>query len=126
MTYALLAVLLALPCVGPAAPPPMMTLPGAATMLAAERGLDVGRVLETIRLESDWDASAVGDEGAAIGLMQFHAETWSWGCELTGHEEWADPANRYDPLKSLIVGLDMVAMGYGYLWTAWEMTGEGA
>jgi hypothetical protein len=105
----------------------LVTMPCIVGQMAAERGVDVGRALETVTLESAWDAAAVGDNGLAVGLWQWHGEgsydTWAWACELTGHGGWADDANRADAIRSTIVALDMIERGYGWLWTGWGVAG---
>jgi hypothetical protein len=102
----------------------VVTMPGVVATMAAERGVDVNRALATVTAESAWDVDAVGDEGDAVGLWQWHGaesvNTWAWACELTGHAAWADDANRADALKSTIVALDMIAAGWGHLWTGWR------
>jgi len=100
-----------------------MTLPQMVSNLAVERGVDVSRALTTVRLESSWDPEAVGDDGMAVGLWQFHSRTWRWGCDLTGYSEWRDLTNRVDPVKSSIVALDMIALGYGHHWVGWRRAG---
>jgi hypothetical protein len=126
MSYAVLALLVVVaPCAGDTQPHgPIVGLQEMVRMLAVEQGVDAERALETVRLESQWDPSAVGDEGDAVGLWQWHGaesvNTWAWACELTGHAAWADDANRADALKSTIVALDMIAAGWGHLWTGWR------
>ena len=39
---------------------------------------------EIARLESNWDPQAMGDEGEAIGLFQFHPATWRWARKKMG------------------------------------------
>jgi hypothetical protein len=105
----------------------LVTMPCVVAQMAAERGVDAGRAVQTVTLESAWDAAAVGDNGLAVGLWQWHGaesvNTWAWACELTGHGEWADDATRADAVKSTIVALDMIALGYGWLWTGWGVAG---
>jgi len=101
----------------------LLTLPNMVAIMAAERGVDVERALACVEAESGWDPHAVGDQGAAVGLWQIHGETtygtWSWLCRITGHPEWADDANRDDPVKESIVSLDSIALGYEQLWAGW-------
>lgn len=108
----------------------LMTLPSMVAQVATERGVDARRAVQTVYLESRWNPEAVGDNGLAVGLWQFHGAesvgTWAGACELTGHAEWADDANRADPVRSTIVALDMIERGYGWLWTGWRMLGEGS
>jgi hypothetical protein len=105
----------------------LVSMPCVVAQMAAERGVDVERALATVTAESAWDANAVGDNGLALGLWQWHGaesvNTWAWACELTGHAAWADDANRADALKSTVVALDMIADGYGWLWTGWQQGG---
>ena len=105
----------------------LVTMPCVVAQMATERGVDAGRAVQTVTLESAWDAAAVGDNGLALGLWQWHGSesvnTWAWACELTGHGEWGDDANRADAIRSTIVALDMIALGYGWLWTGWGVAG---
>ena len=98
----------------------VVTMPGVVATMAAERGVDVTRALATVTAESTWDADAVGDEGDAVGLWQFHEPTWTWACEYTGHAEWQAPEMRRDAVASTVVALDMIAAGWGHLWTGWR------
>ena len=98
----------------------LLTMPAMVAQMAAERGVDVDRALACVTAESTWDADAVGDEGDAVGLWQFHEGTWSWAAELTGRAGWASPEMRRDPVASTIVALDMIERGYGWLWTGWS------
>ncbi len=106
----------------------LVTMPCVVGQMARERGVDVGRALATVTLESAWDADAVGDNGLAIGLWQFRgrdsSNTWAWLCGVTGHPEWADDANRRDPVKTTIVALDAIALGYGEHWRGWIEAGQ--
>jgi len=99
----------------------VVTMPGVVATMAAERGVDVSRALATVTAESAWDANAVGDEGEAVGLWQFHPGTWSWGAEYVGRPAWAAPSYRRDPLISTIVALDLIEAGYGDYWTGWRI-----
>jgi len=101
----------------------IITMPSVVSQMAHERGVDVQRALTTVTLESAWDPSAVGDEGQAVGLWQFHPGTWEWACDLTGRPDWRDPINRLDPVRSTIVALDMIDRGWGHLWTGWRVAG---
>ena len=105
----------------------LVTMPCVVAQMATERGVDAGRAVQTVTLESAWDAAAVGDNGLAVGLWQWHGaesvNTWAWACELTGHGEWGDDANRADAIRSTIVALDMIERGYGWLWTGWGVAG---
>lgn len=104
----------------------LVTFPVMVAEMARERGLDSARAVAVVTLESDWEPAAVGDNGLAVGLWQFHGDesvgTWGWACQLTGHEDWADDVNRLDPVVSSIVALEMIALGWGDLWTGWRMT----
>lgn len=100
----------------------MLALPQMVELEARALGLDVDRVLRVVELESAWDPNAIGDEGEAVGLWQFHAGTWTWLCDLTGHSEWRDPLLRRNPVYATIVALEAIQMGYGSHWTAWRIT----
>lgn len=96
-------------------------------MVARSSSLDVARVHQVVTLESSWDPAAVrendGGPGVhAVGLWQFHPDTWTWACELVGYAEWANPINRLDPVMSTVIACRMIERGYGYLWTGWRMT----
>lgn len=108
----------------------LVTMPCVVAQMATERGVDAGRAVQTVTLESAWDAAAVGDNGLAVGLWQFHGEetsnTWAWMCELTDHAGWSDDANRDDWYMSTIVALDAIALGYGDHWTGWRLAAEDA
>lgn len=113
MTYDLAVILLSA-CI--------ITTPVMVSQMANERGVDASRALETVRLESDWDPSAVGDDGMAVGLWQFWPDTWVWACDLVGYPQWRDLENRKDPIKSTIIALEMISRDWGHLWTGYRMT----
>lgn len=102
-----------------------ITLQSMVGLMAIEREVSPSLAIETVRLESSWNPSAIGDNGLAVGLWQVHgkasSDTWGWLCRITGHPEWADDTNRSDPVKSSIVSLDAIALGYGHLWTGWKV-----
>jgi len=101
----------------------LITMPVMVADMAAARGVDVDRALACVEAESNWDPGAIGDDGNAVGLWQFHGSesvnTWPWACRLTGHPEWADDVMRLDPVASTIVALDMIERDYGGLWSGW-------
>jgi len=103
----------------------MITLQALVGMVAEDAGVDPHLAQETVRLESEWDPEAVGDNGLAVGLWQFHGEessdTWGWLCRITGHPEWSDDENRSDPVLSTVVAVEAIALGYGDHWTGWRI-----
>ena len=46
--------------------------------LALEHGQDAALALEVVRRESGWDPDAVGDQGRAVGLWQWHLLSWCY------------------------------------------------
>ena len=96
------------------------TLPEVVEQAAISQGLDPAIAARIVTLESDWVVLAVGDNGESCGLMQFKAATWTEMVCQAGAPEWADPANRFDPVKAALVGCWGMANGYGSHWSTWQ------
>lgn len=82
--------------------------------LCEEYGIDPTIVIAMIRYESSYNANAVGDGGASIGLMQIqprwhYARMEKFGC-----------TDLYDPFQNVTVGIDIIA---GKL-SSYETAGE--
>lgn len=71
-----------------------------------KNGIDTALVLAVIWQESQYDASAVGDGGSSVGLMQIQ-ERW--------HEDRMERlgcTDLYDPYQNITVGVDLLAELY--------------
>lgn len=72
--------------------------------------------------ESELDHNAIGDNGKAKGVLQFHENTFNWlaGKAKVKEFQWLD---RTDQLK---IGLWALDNNYGYLWSCYgkEMQNE--
>lgn len=84
--------------------------------LAPAFGVDPERAACIVRLESEWDPGAVGDDGAAVGLWQWHPESWR-------HVRTAMGASvedrRADPVESTVTALYAIGrLDLGRWWTA--------
>lgn len=92
-------------------------------MRAKTYGVSPAMAAEMVRMESDYDTHAVGDDGKAVGWWQFHWDTWLWACRLTGLTEYArlDGDGRLDEVVSTEVALILIARGWGKLWTSWRL-----
>lgn len=70
--------------------------------LCEGRGIDPAIVIEMIRMESNYNASASGDNGRSLGLMQIMPK-WNWdrmdrlGCH-----------DLLDPYQNVTVGIDLL------------------
>ena len=55
-------------------------------------GLEYKTLIKCLaRYESSYNPLAIGDKGAAIGLLQFHRPTWERYCESRGFNNIQDP-----------------------------------
>ncbi len=67
--------------------------------------------------ESDWDSGAIGDNGDAVGIAQFHLDTWIWMRGLMG----ADTADsRADPVEAIRTLCWAMANDLSSHWTAYR------
>ena len=89
-------------------------------LLAPMYGVDPAFAAEVVRRESDWDIVAVGDDGDAVGLWQFHKPAFETGYRLEfGSEvDWSGADMRLDPVVSTRVALRLMQEGYVGWWTA--------
>lgn len=71
--------------------------------------------LEICRLESGFKPDAVGDNGAAVGLYQWHKQSWEHVRRLMGE---APTDCRLDPWQNIATA--MYAMGCQGLYTWWS------
>lgn len=110
----------------PTAPPPMVDLPYVAARMCEDVGVPGWECVATIERESGWDPLAVGDDGDALGLAQFHGDgtfgTWGYCAMRWGRFEWRPDANRTDPLASLWLMSRAAGAGYKHWWAAWPET----
>jgi len=104
---------------------PVVDLEYAVHEVAGAHGVDGDLLWEMVLLESEGDPDAIGDDGAAVGLLQFHGretyDTWAWLCCKYGHEEWIADDWRFDPEANATIGALAVADGYGKLWTSYRV-----
>ena len=89
-------------------------------LLAPMYGVDSEFATEVVRRESEWNIYAVGDDGDAVGLWQFHKPAFETGYRLEyGAEvDWSAPDMRLDPEVSTRVALRLIQEGYVEWWTA--------
>ena len=68
-----------------------------------------------MRRESEFDPTAVGDNGRARGLWQWHEGSWIHVRRTMG----ASTEDRRDePLEATVTALWWIKQGYGHWWTA--------
>ena len=84
--------------------------------LAPAFGVDPERAACIVRLESEWDPGAVGDDGAAVGLWQWHPESWRHVRAAMGASV---EDRRADPVESTVTALYAIGrLDLGRWWTA--------
>jgi len=83
--------------------------------LAEAQGIDPNYAACIVARESEWNTNAVGDDGAAVGLWQWHLGSWQHVREAMGLPV-AD--RRADPVESTVTALWWIGQGYGRWWTA--------
>lgn len=83
---------------------------------ASVYGVDAGLMMCIAERESSLDPLAVGDEGLAVGLYQFHLRTWRW---MRGMAGMSQRDRRYDAREAAMMTAWALAHGYGHHWTAW-------
>lgn len=72
---------------------------------------------DLIECESGGDEQAIGDEGRAYGILQFHEPTFTeFAQKYNIKRDWKDPTSQ------IILAREMIADGYGYLWTCHKLT----
>lgn len=69
-----------------------------------------------VRLESAWDPAAVGDEGAAVGLWQWHLGSWEY---VRGQMGLPTDDQRENPVQSTVTAFHAIGrMDLAHWWTA--------
>jgi len=73
-------------------------------------------VYRIIKCESQWVETAIGDNGRAYGLAQFHRPTWDWLLRLSGKD-----LNYYNSQHQIELLTWALENGRGYLWSCYEI-----
>lgn len=76
-------------------------------------------VYALILVESQGDAQAVGDDGKALGLAQFHQGTFEWLSDKYG-KDYRWPEDALDEEKSIDLLCASLADGRAGLWHGWR------
>ena len=84
---------------------------GAVVYLAENMGLDKSQLLTTIQCESSFDNTKIGDHGLAVGIAQFHKETFDRNCKGDYHSS----------KDQLICMGQMWKKGMMRHWTCWRI-----
>jgi len=83
--------------------------------MALAFGVEPERAACIVRLESQWDPMAIGDDGAAVGLWQWHLASWR---HVRARMGLSLEDRRHDPVASTSVALWWIRQGYGHWWSA--------
>ena len=84
--------------------------------MALAFGVEPERAACIVRLESEWDPAAIGDDGAAVGLWQWHMASWRHVRRQMG---LSTEDRRMDPVESTATALFAIGrLGLGRWWTA--------
>lgn len=83
--------------------------------MAEAMGVDADYAACIVRRESEWDADAVGDQGRARGLWQWHLGSWR---HVRAKMGLSIEDRRDDPVASTSAALWWIRQGYGHWWTA--------
>lgn len=75
--------------------------------IAHKYGISGNRFLKLIKCESSLNTEAVGDNGKAYSLLQFHESTFNLYCK----------GNYYNYHDQLVCGAQMISSGLSYHWT---------
>jgi hypothetical protein len=75
--------------------------------VASVVGIDKVGYMNLIKCESSFNPKAIGDNGKAYSLLQFHRPTFDRFCE----------GNYKNPKDQLICGAKMIKKGLSYHWT---------
>jgi hypothetical protein len=95
---------------------PQTGLAQRATRWAGYYGLDPALVGCLIARESDWDPQALGDEGRALGLAQWHLGSW---CAVRRAMGLPEDDLRDAPHEALRTTLWALSQGYAPWWSAY-------
>jgi hypothetical protein len=74
---------------------------------------------KVIQCESHGDSHAVGDNGEAYGILQFHKPTFDWMKHLAGHDEY----QYTNPNDQILLFKWAVMNGYGDHWVCFKKLG---
>lgn len=102
----------------------LLALLAALTMTPQERmvrhtaeamGVDADFAACVVRHESEWDPAAIGDQGRAVGLFQWHRPSWRHVRRAMG---LSIEDRRHDARESTVTALWAMNNGYADWWTA--------
>lgn len=68
-----------------------------------------------VRRESTWDPGAIGDQGRAVGLWQWHLPSWR---HVRAHMGLSTEDRRHNPIASTSAALWWIRQGHANWWTA--------
>lgn len=81
-------------------------------------GVSPALATEICRLESDFAWDAIGDDGKAHGLFQFHLPLWR---EQRAKMGLSTEDLRLDPVENVRTAMFTMSQGLGCRWSTWEM-----
>lgn len=87
------------------------------TLEASKRSIDPSIPIRVVDCESDFVIGAVGDNGAALGLPQFHKETFYRMKRLSGEEKMYEYGDERTGLRMLVWA---ISEGHGNEWTCYR------
>lgn len=82
----------------------------AAKYVAVQYGLEEELLIRTLECESNFRYNAVGDNGKAVGVAQFHFPTWAMYCA----------GDYYSARDQLICMSEMWQRNLEYHWSCWR------
>ena len=94
---------------------PEMTIPEVIGAAAIEFGQDPELLMRVAFCESSHRPAVIGDGGLAVGLFQFHPDTWREESRFLGYTEDL----RADPIASSRVAAFMFSQGLQRRWTCY-------
>jgi hypothetical protein len=83
--------------------------------VAGAMGVDADYAACIVQHESAWDPSAVGDQGRALGLWQWHEPSWQ---HVRAKMGLSTEDRRTDPVASTSAALYWIRRGHADWWTA--------
>lgn len=87
--------------------------------LAIVYGVDPLLATDICRLESDFDPTAVGDDGLAVGLWQWHMGSWAYVRDKMGESQEDERLDVYESTRTAMFALG--ALGLHHWWSAYPI-----
>lgn len=99
-----------------------MTIESLIRFYARQHGVDEDYALRIAKLESDMRPYALGDDEQAVGLYQWHRDSWECACAARGWD--ARSKSRWTVADNIDMAMWAMAQGWHHWWSTSEKAKE--